>query len=60
MGKIFLDDAMIFLLGALIFKIKYDGKSVKDLIFALIPLYFSKKFKKKEMLERLELAISEL
>lgn len=53
MSRIFLEPAMIFLLGALIFSIKQSGKSVRDLVMGLLPIYFSKRFTKKEVIDRM-------
>lgn len=60
MGRILLDSDMIFLLGSLIYQIKYSSKPLSEMTMGLLPINFSKQFKKDEVNIRLQLAVDEL
>lgn len=60
MGRIVLEHALIFLLGALIFKIKYHDKTVEEVAMGLLPLSFLKDYKKQQAIERINVAVTEL
>lgn len=46
MGRIMLDDPLIFLLGSLIYKLKYTKQKVADMALGLLPITFAKKYTK--------------
>lgn len=60
MGRIALDHALIFLLGALIYKIKHAEKAVPEVVMGLLPLSFLKDYKKQQAIDRINVAVSEL
>jgi len=46
MGRIELEAHLLYILGALIFKIKHTDKKLEDMVMGLLPLYFTKPLKK--------------
>lgn len=55
-----LDHALIFLLGAIIYKIKYQEKAVSEVVMGLLPLSFLKEYKRQQAIDRINIALSEL
>jgi hypothetical protein len=46
MGKIILEDKLMFYLAGLLHQIKYFSKELKEVVLALLPIWVTKKMKK--------------
>jgi hypothetical protein len=60
MGRIELEAHFLYILGAIIFKIKHIDKKLDDMAMGLLPLYFTKSLKKADVILKVGMVIKEL
>lgn len=60
MGKIILEDKLMFYLAGLLHHIKYYSKELKEVVLALLPIWVTKKMKKEEAIHQLNNVILDI
>jgi hypothetical protein len=57
MGRLDIESDFLFILGGLLYKIKYSDRNLQEMIMGLMPVSVSKIFKKEDAKIRLEVAV---